>query len=91
MWQSRRLTTLLSNIVYKVETVENDETLWKFSADVYDTLEIVMWIRTFIGRLHSISCENKEVLDRLQEDFQALCGTYGIKYETNGGDNNVIS
>lgn len=77
--------------VEKVEKVENDETLWKFSADVYDTLEIVMWIRTFIGRLHSISCENKEVLDHLKEDFQALCKAYDIEYNTNGGDNNVIS
>lgn len=75
----------------KVEKVEKSENLWKFSADVYDTLEIVVWIRTFIGRLHSISCENKEVLDRLKKDFKALCDAYDIEYEINGGDNNVIS
>lgn len=71
-----------------VEKVENSENLWKFSADVYDTLEIVVWIRTFIGRIYSISCENEKVLARLKKDFQALCDAYDIE---NGGDNNVIS
>ena len=71
-----------------VEKVENSENLWKFSADVYDTLEIVVWIRTFIGRIYSISCENEKVLARLKNDFQALCDTYDIE---NGGDDNVIS
>ena len=71
-----------------VEKVENSENLWKFSTDVYDTLEIVVWIRTFIGRICSISCENEKVLARLKKDFQALCDAYDIE---NGGDNNVIS
>ena len=40
-----------------VEQIDN--THWKFSADVYDTTELIPWIRTFICRITQLDFSNK--------------------------------
>ena len=49
-----------------------DETRWRFSADVYDALEMLPWLRTFIGRITELKCTDPEVTKRFWEDFRAL-------------------
>lgn len=59
-----------------VEQINEDT--WKFSADVCDALEMLPWIRTFTGRIRSLSCSNPEVETRLWKDMEAMYALYGI-------------
>lgn len=58
-------------------TVERlDETHWRFCADVYDALETLPWLRTFMGRITDLQCTDPEVTKRFREDFHALAALY---------------
>ena len=54
-----------------------DKNTWRFTADVYDAIEMLPWIRTFTGRILSLRCSNPEVEARFQEDLQAMAALYG--------------
>ena len=48
-----------------------------FEADVYDSLELVPWIRTFIGRIESFKCSNKEIEAKFKADIEEMYSIYG--------------
>lgn len=54
-----------------------NETTWWFSADVYDAWELMPWLRTFIGRISSLTCSNREVEEQFWADLSALTDLYG--------------
>ncbi len=59
-------------------TVEQlDETHWRFSADIYNTFEILPWLRTFIGRITDLQCTDPVMLERFWKDFDRLADFYG--------------
>lgn len=61
----------------RVGTVEIvDASHYKFSADVYDSWEVVPWIRTFIQRITSISFSNRKNQTRFLRDFEKLYSLY---------------
>ncbi|MCL2527958.1 MAG: WYL domain-containing protein [Defluviitaleaceae bacterium] len=63
-------------------TVEQlSPTLWRFTASVYDAQEMLPWLRTFTGRIVSLSCSNKLVEERFNSDINAMAKLYG-----GGGD-----
>ncbi len=65
-------------------TVEKTaENTYKFSIDVYDTSEMRPWLRTFIGRIVSLSCSNKDTEKIFFEDLEAM-------YELYGGDDVAV-
>ncbi len=53
-----------------------DETHWRFSADIYDALETLPWLRTFIGRITDLQCTDPEVTKRFWEDVQKMAALY---------------
>ena len=53
-----------------------DETHWRFSADVYDAIETLPWLRTFIGRVTDLKCTAPEVTNRFWEDVQKMAALY---------------
>ena len=55
--------------------------MYKFSADVYDTTEMIPWIRTFICRIVSLDFSNKAAERQFRADVTAMYSMYGI-----GGD-----
>ena len=55
----------------------------RFSADVYDTLEMLPWIRTFICRITHFECSNKETELRFRNDLLKMYQMYGLE----GGEN----
>lgn len=57
--------------------------LYKYSIDVFDPGEMQPWIRTFIGRIVSLTCDHKETEERFYRDLEAM-------YEMYGGDGNDI-
>lgn len=63
-------------------TVERiDRHTCRFSADVYDSNELIPWIRTFICRIVSVDFSNKAVQNTFKNDIEAMYRLYGI-----GGD-----
>ena len=56
-------------------TVLNPHT-YLYQADVYDALEMLPWIRTFIGRIEKLECSNPQVTARYNEDLDAMTSLY---------------
>ena len=65
----------------RVEELE-DGSRMRFSAELYDTYEILPWIRTFLGRIVDLQCENPAVLARLQDDLEEMA----MMYKTNDAE-----
>ncbi len=51
----------------------------RFSADVYDSIEMLPWIRTFICRIISFECSNKAAERRFQDDLEQMYALYGLE------------
>ena len=55
-----------------------DHETYRFSADVYDTYEMVPWIRTFFGRIKAIRCDNDAVVNQLKLDIVKIAKQYEV-------------
>lgn len=55
-----------------------DDTTYSYEILVYDAMEMVPWLRTFIGRIISIECDNEAVVRTFYKDFDTLYSYYGI-------------
>lgn len=67
-------------------TVEKlDDTHYRFTADVFDTMEAVPWIRTFICRITQLDFSNRTVENMFKADIEEMYRVYGID-EISGGD-----
>ena len=53
-----------------------DAETWRFTADVFDAVEMVPWIRSYFGRIKAINCSNEEVMNRLKLDLVRTAGLY---------------
>lgn len=62
-----------------------DDNHCRFSADVYDTSELIPWIRSFICRITDINFSNKDMEKCFKDDIRRMYRMYGI-----GGDENDI-
>lgn len=60
-----------------VERIDNNTS--RFSADVYDSTEMIPWIRTFICRITDISFSNKDVEKQFKDDISAMYRLYGLE------------
>lgn len=66
----------------RIGTVEKlDEHTYRFSADVYDTSEMIPWIRTFICRLVKMNFSNRTIENQFKKDLEAMYRMYGIRQE----------
>ncbi len=66
----------------RVGTVEKiDEHTYRFCADVYDSGEMLPWIRTFICRIEQMNFSNRTVENRFKKDLEAMYWMYGIRKE----------
>lgn len=74
-------------------TVEHlDEHTSRFFADVYDTKELIPWIRTFICRITDVQFSNKNLEKQFKNDLKQMYELYGIndQKEQEGGEEHVI-
>ena len=63
----------------RIGTVEKlDEHTYRFSADVYDTSELIPCIRTFICRITQMNFSNRAVEDQFKADIEAMYRIYGL-------------
>jgi hypothetical protein len=58
------------------DVTQLDLSTWRFTADVYSARELLPWLRTFIGRIISLSCSNKRVEELFWRDFKSLEAHY---------------
>lgn len=61
----------------KVERISENTS--KFSADVYDTSEMIPWIRTFICRITEINFSNKGLEKQFLDDMEAMYKMYDLE------------
>ncbi|MBQ7201589.1 MAG: WYL domain-containing protein, partial [Eubacterium sp.] len=64
----------------KVERI--DDNTCRFSADVFDSMELVPWIRTFICRIVDIRFSDERIEKKFKDDIRAMYEMYGLE----GGD-----
>ncbi len=63
----------------RVGTVEKTgKYTYRFSADVYDTTEMIPWIRTFICRITKMNFSNRTAENSFKSDIEKMYQTYGI-------------
>lgn len=55
-----------------------DDNTYRFMADVFDTYEMVPWIRSFFGRIKKVKCSNAEVTKQLKLDIEKMAQEYGV-------------
>ena len=66
----------------RVGSVEKlDDRTYRFSADVYDSGEIIPWIRTFICRITEMHFSNRTVENHFKKDLDDMYKLYGIEEE----------
>ena len=56
-----------------------DDNTYRFVADVYDTSEMIPWIRTFICRITELEFSNKDLEKQFKADVQTMYSIYGIE------------
>ncbi|MDR1192561.1 MAG: WYL domain-containing protein [Peptococcaceae bacterium] len=54
-----------------------DDHTYRLTADVYDAIEMLPWIRTFIGRIAELKCDDSYVTDTFFADLTAMRQMYG--------------
>ena len=66
----------------RIGTVEKlDEHTYRFSADVYDSSEMIPWIRTFICRITKMNFSNRSVENQFKKDLDTMYWMYGVRKE----------
>jgi hypothetical protein len=55
---------------------------YRFSVDLYDSSEIIPWVRTFIGRIEQMNFSNRTVENQIKRDLEEMYHMYDI----GGGD-----
>ena len=51
----------------------------RFTAEVYDSMELLSWIRTFICRITGFECSNKGIEARFRDDLIRMYRMYGLE------------
>lgn len=70
----------------RVGTVEKvDDTHYRFYAEVYDTSELIPWIRTFICRITRLNFSDRTAENRFKKDMETMYRMYGIE-PADGGE-----
>ena len=63
----------------RVGTVEKiDDCTCRFYADVYDSSEVIPWIRTFICRITKLNFSNRTLENQFKNDIKDMYRMYGI-------------
>ena len=60
-----------------------DDSHCLYTADVFDTTEMLPWIRTFISRITRLDFSNRTAENKFREDLREMYRMYGI----DGGEN----
>lgn len=80
-------------ILFSHGTVEKiDDNHYRYSADVFDTTEMIPWIRTFICRITRLNFSDRTAENNFKADIEKMYEIYGIEDNTadSGGESDDI-
>ena len=60
----------------RVEKIDDNH--YRYVAEVFDTTEMLPWIRTFISRITRMSFSNRTAENKFKADIQEMCRMYGL-------------
>ena len=63
-----------------------DTHTWRYAADVYDTVEMLPWVRTFTGRIVRLTSTEGDLEERFYEDLGAMKRMYSLLDPTDQED-----
>lgn len=63
--------------------IDSQNNLYKFEAQVFDSKEMIPWIRTFICRIVKIKFSNTTLQAQFENDLKKMYSTYGIDRKEN--------
>ncbi len=69
----------------KVEKIDDNH--YRYSADVFDTTEMIPWIRTFICRITRLNFSDRTVENNFRTDLKKMYSMYGIEDNDDNSDN----
>lgn len=69
----------------KVEKIDDNH--YRYSADVFDTTEMIPWIRTFICRITRLSFSDRTAENNFKADIEKMYSMYGIEDTDDDPDN----
>ena len=67
--------------------IQIDNDTYRFVADVYETSELVPWIRTFICRITKLNFSNRKIENKFKQDIKKMYKMYGL---VSGGEDHDI-
>lgn len=53
------------------------ENVYEYKTLVYDTNELLSWVKTFIGRIIFVDGSNKKIVKKLYNDMEKMQAMYG--------------
>lgn len=59
------------------KVIQLDKFTYLFTADVFDATELLPWIRSFMGRVQSLSCTDESVVNTFYSDLAEMNMLYG--------------
>lgn len=68
-------------------TVERlDEQTYRFTADVYDPIELNPWIRSYFCRIVNLEFSDRDQEEQFRSDFRAMARMYDVETEPAAGE-----
>lgn len=58
--------------------IQISDTVYQYSIDVYDSLEMLPWVRTFIGRIIELKGDNSLVVQTFYQDLELMLNLNGV-------------
>ena len=65
----------------RVEKLDSNH--YRYVADVFDTTEMLPWIRTFISRITRMNFSNRAAEEKIKADIREMYRIYGLEQEEN--------
>ncbi len=59
--------------------LQTDDTHYTYMAEVYDSTELLPWIRTFICRITRMDFSNRSIENRFKQDLKEMYALYGLE------------
>ena len=53
------------------------ENVWLYIGSLFDTNEMLPWVKSFTGRILDLQCSNQAVLQKVTADLEAMYQMYG--------------
>jgi len=64
------------------ELIRTSQNIYVYSKEIYDSNEIMHWVKSFTGRIISVDCKDKNIVNKFYKDMQRMYDMYIGSEET---------